>query len=440
MAIQDRIRPYFFVTITAKGIKTKVDVTDRVLRFTYHDSEKKADTMTLDLDNFDMSFFDDPLWQHGNTIEFTWGYPGNPAPTRTAVIKTIKGFHKLHVEAHSKAMLLHQNKKSRSWKGKRFTQIAKIIAEEYGYDAQHQFIERVDPELPSITQAHLTDAALLKHLSHKHAGGNFVFYIDFDGFHFHSRQWMQKPIRVLQYYTDKESGDINDITFNSDHAFRPGKHVYNMRQGNKKKNFSHAGSNDDTTHLPGTAEFHRLASQKDGGPDFLLEMASEHHHTATQHETAKKKADGKYASGKAHSVKVDIKMIGDPSLVAKSIIELRGVGRTYSGKYYVKDAMHTIDANQGYYLELSCIRDGHSELGIKAKTKKNDKNADGEKFTGVHVADQVAGELVAHGTHVEYRDVSGALRAVENPETGQTEPIELQGPPAKSAVNPNQSQ
>src|SRR3990167_2025681 len=114
MPIQDRIRPFFFVTITSQGVSTKVDVTNRVLRFTYHDSEKKADTMTLDLDNFDMSFFDDPLWQHGNIIEFTWGYPGNPAPTRTAVIKTIKGFHRLHVEAHSKAMLMHQVKKSRS--------------------------------------------------------------------------------------------------------------------------------------------------------------------------------------------------------------------------------------------------------------------------------------------------------------------------------------
>jgi hypothetical protein len=47
-------------------------------------------------------------------------------------------------------------------------------------------------------------------------------------------------------------------------------------------------------------------------------------------------------------------VLGDPSLLAKTVVELDGISQRPSGKYYVKEAKHKIDA--GYTVELKCPR------------------------------------------------------------------------------------
>jgi hypothetical protein len=49
--------------------------------------------------------------------------------------------------------------------------------------------------------------------------------------------------------------------------------------------------------------------------------------------------------------------IGNPQLVSRKVILLKGLGSRFSGKYYVTSTTHTIDAN-GYRTEFVVKRDG----------------------------------------------------------------------------------
>ncbi len=48
-------------------------------------------------------------------------------------------------------------------------------------------------------------------------------------------------------------------------------------------------------------------------------------------------------------------VIGNPELRARMVIELKGLGKRFSGKYYVTSATHTIDAG-GYRTDFEVKR------------------------------------------------------------------------------------
>ncbi len=75
-----------------------LDLTGRLLSFTYEDSASKADQVSLQLDNFDLALFEREELVGGSVFEVSWGYPGHMAPPRRVVLKKLKGFQTLTVE------------------------------------------------------------------------------------------------------------------------------------------------------------------------------------------------------------------------------------------------------------------------------------------------------------------------------------------------------
>ena len=59
-----------------------LDLGDRLISFSYEDSERRADKVSLQLDNFDLSLFDREELMGGAVLEVSWGYAGNMAPPR----------------------------------------------------------------------------------------------------------------------------------------------------------------------------------------------------------------------------------------------------------------------------------------------------------------------------------------------------------------------
>src|SRR5688572_4479756 len=78
-----------------------LDLRDRVLSFSYEDSEKKADQVSIQLDNFDLSLFERTELTGGAVLEVSWGYPRNMAPPRRVVVKKLKGFQQLTLEGQA---------------------------------------------------------------------------------------------------------------------------------------------------------------------------------------------------------------------------------------------------------------------------------------------------------------------------------------------------
>lgn len=187
-----------------------VDLSKRLINMVYTDSEKKFDDIVLTVDNFDLYFFDNPVFRPGNIIEATWGYPGNMSPTRRLCIHTMSGNTQIRVEAKGGATLMAEKVRTDVYENCAPEEVARIISARNGYGPDIRFIEESFVEPRTYHQAGRTDAQMLKMVARRIG---FEFYIDFDGFHFHKRKMNQDPIREITYYTDR-SGHI--LSFNID--------------------------------------------------------------------------------------------------------------------------------------------------------------------------------------------------------------------------------
>src|SRR5262249_34587573 len=105
------------------------------------------------------------------------------------------------------------------------------------------------------------------------------------------------------------------------------------------------------------------------------------------------------------TVELAANVIGDPSLMAKTIVEMQGIGQRLSGKYYIKEAKHKIDGS-GYAIELKSLRDGTAAAGgAPSKGTQNRASAADNDADALQPIERVDRETGA--TRIEYRDARG---------------------------------
>ena len=112
--------------------------------------------------------------------------------------------------------------------------------------------------------------------------------------------------------------------------------------------------------------------------------------------------------------------MGDPTLRAKSIVEVRGISGLLSGKYYVQDVKHVISAS-GYVCDLKLTRDGTGRRRATAPQAQRQQGGSPNRtqpgnhgaMTQVEVIDPESG-----GSRIEYRP-SGAPIGAGDPEAAR---------------------
>lgn len=356
-----------------------VDITLRILSFEYEEDEKKIDKLTLTIDNRDLSAFDSDLLSQGTTLFVSWGYAGDMAPTREVVIRSVKGALTLKVEGQGKSVLMNRLGKTRAFENKKRSEVVKQIAEENGYGAEVQFIDDTDVVQAHVAQAGLTDAAFIKRLA---TIEGFEFYVDHQGFHWKSRKLNVKPLRVLQYMLPPDVGDILSFDVENDLTAKPGKVTVKGRDPLKKEEINVAADNAGTkrTALAGVI---KAVDLQTGVREKHVVNASEAvmPSSAVSAPAAKREAEGAYKRAQLASVKLSGSLVGDPTFAAKSVVEVRGLGKRLSGKYYVTTVTHKIDGS-GYLMNFKARTDGENKrTGPKAATgaSQNKETANTDK-------------------------------------------------------------
>jgi phage protein D len=404
MSLQQRTEPTYFVKVSPEGSsEERVDLSERVLSFVFEDSEKKADKLVLTVDNWDLKNFDDPVWCKGNILQVSWGYPGDMAPTREVVVQKVTGFQTLSVEGHATSVLMNKTARCRTFENMTRADVVRQVAQENGYGVNQQDIDDTEHVLPLISQARMTDAQLLRRLADREG---FEFYVDFDGLHFHQRRLGQRPIRVLRWYTAPEVGEVISINIENDVTAKPGAVSVRGRDPLTRKDIDERGSNAETKR-ESLAPVIEIVDPETGSTRLEKRNISEEVRPTAEasSKTARREADARFRRSQQTTVELSATVLGDPSLLAKTVVEFQGISQRLSGKYYVKEAKHKID-NAGYTVELKCLRDGHSEIGgppsqgkpNRGEASENDKDA----LRAVEVVDPETGK-----THLEYRDVRG---------------------------------
>jgi len=399
----DRTAPGVRITLlenekAANGIP--LDLYGRIISFTYEDAEKKADKVSIQLDNHDLSLFDNHDLVGGAILEVSWGFLDKMSPPRRVVIKTLKGFTTLTGEGFATSALLNQKIKSRCFEKITRSNIASQIAREHGFTGSFVLIDKTSDVIDTVNQAAETDACFLKRIAAKEG---YEFYIDDSGFHWHERNLDKPPVRVFHWRSGDENGDVLSINVESNLIKRVGKSVVKGRNPMAKSNIAESADNQNTDRTT-LSDVIEVVDPETG------KTSIQSRNTTVQvcptavgdSQKAGKMAKKSYKKAAELAVKLSMQVIGDPSLRAKSVVEVQGISDLLSGKYYVKDVKHSISAS-GYFCDLKLIRDGVGSrarpAGEKQKGKKNvHRQTDKKELVQFEVVNPETGK-----TRIEYR-------------------------------------
>jgi phage protein D len=375
-----KTEPVFYVKLLSQGGAKpsfgaqNLDLTDYCIKLTFEDKGRCADKLVLTVNNSTLQFFDDPVWRKGNLLEVSWGYPGLLTPARQMVIDKVTGFTELKVECHSKGMLLNKQNRARVFRQMKHSDIVKKILGEYGY-TNFQYIQDTT-EVVSASQAGMTDAQFLQHLANKHG---YDFFVDFDGPHWHQPPYDQPPSRTYVWYTG-DRGEIKKINIKNDVLSQPAFIVTTGRDPLTKKTYTNVHGNTTVPRqglAPNASETTPFDPNSPSVPKTVPEgttfetqyyLSGENRekvgikvirHAGTK-EQAKQTGDGAFRRAQQMTVKLTAEIIGNPKLVAKSVIEIQGISKRLSGRYYIDKIKHSI-SSKGYVCNIECHRDGDND-------------------------------------------------------------------------------
>lgn len=359
-AIIRRTAPRFFIRILPDGVNGPApritDLSAKVTAFRYKDEERRADKLSITLDNYDLTLFDDPAFKRGMQLEVSWGYPGNMAPSRLCIVQRITGALSITIEALAESILLHRNGRTRTFDNVRRSDIVRQIAREGGYGDSVVDIEETPVVYPRIAQGGLTDAQLLVRLARQEG---FEFYVDQTGFHWHRRRVGAAPARVLRWFTDQFAGDVVTFNIDNDITARPGRVRRRGRDPLEGEDIDESADDSNDTERPVLSPIRIVVDPetRQSRTEVLVGSEEVSPTSAPNATTARREAVGRFRRIQQTAIKMKMTIVGDPNMLAKSVVEVQGMATRLNTRYYVKSVEHSISGG-GYLCELEMISDG----------------------------------------------------------------------------------
>ncbi len=396
----DTYAPTFLIQIEGKELSA--DITQEIRGFVFEDNESKLDVMELTVTDRNLQFVDDPLFQEGNEIVARFGYAGDLSPRKKAVIKDIEyDFPEeedpsITLRAYDKGFKMAGKENQKVWRkpppGILYSEIAEAIAARYGLSTK---VTPTKGRHLRVVQSNVSDAEFLKHLAEtarpKDGDGvtGYVFYVQDDELHFHPPGLDQEPAACLEYFTDTK-GVLRSFTPVTQSQGAKGAGTETKAIGvdpRKKETVEHRASNRNT---PERTSLGKRTVLVDGntGEEAYQEDESGHiaaspertegFHEEPAQEPAQDSAEGKYKQAELGQVEATAVTMGIPRLRAKQNVEVKGVGRKFSGVYYVESVRHAFGGS-GYSCELklkkNALGKGAGEKSDEAEGQQNDREA-----------------------------------------------------------------
>lgn len=395
----DDYQPAFVIEIESR--KLSKDITHEITSFSFEDNEEEMDVMELSITDRYLQFVDDPLFQEGNEIVARFGYAGDLSPRKVAVIKEIDydfpdgGDPTIQIKAYDKGHKLAGKQIQRVWQkpapGILYSEIAEQIASEHGLTS---VVTKTVGRHLRVVQGNISDAQFLKGLAAKSRDRDgkgvtgYVFYVQDDELHFHPRKLNERPALILEYFTDRE-GVLRSFKPSTQSQSMKGAGTETKAVGvdpRQKKHVEHAANNDSTPERTSLGKKTYLVDGNTGEGKFRKQESgkivpsferSESYHEEPRQEPVQDNAEGKFKESEMRQVEATAVTIGIPSLVAKQNIEIRGVGRKFTGAYYCTSVRHVFGDSYSCELKLkrNALGKGAGNKSAEVKGKKNEHEA-----------------------------------------------------------------
>lgn len=391
----DDYQPAFVIEIEGKRLSK--DITHEITSFTFEDNEEEMDVMEVSITDRNLQFVDDPLVQEGNEIVARFGYADDLSARKVAVIKEIDydfpetGEPTIKIKAYDKGHKLAGKQIQRVWQkpapGILYSEIAEKIASEHGLTP---VVTKTVGRHLRVVQGGVSDAQFLRALAVKSRDKDgkgvtgYVFYVQDDELHFHPRHLEKRPALVLEYFTDHE-GVLRSFTPSTQSQGAKGAGTETKAVGvdpRRKKHVEHKANNATTPDRTSLGKKTYLVDGNTGEGKYRKQESgkitqsfdrSEGFHEEPRQEPAQDKAEGHFKNAELRQVEATAVTIGIPTLRAKQNIEVKGVGRKFSGTYYCTSVRHIFQ--DGYSCEIKLKRNALGKgAGAKAAEVKGKKN------------------------------------------------------------------
>ncbi|HKI33539.1 MAG TPA: phage baseplate assembly protein V [Gemmataceae bacterium] len=353
--MSDYYAPRFEIRIT--GITLGEDVTNQVVRVSYENNADLADMFTLELRNSGNQFTDSPLFDLDKAVEIHMGYGADLQPMMLGLITSVQpvfpadGPMMMRVSGYDKSYKLRHNQPARvPYRYMPDSAIAALIAVEAG------LIPVVDPSIYFHEQIQQTgsDMAFLK----ERARANF-----FETYVWWDQLYFRFPRPQLQAYVLQWGKNLSSFSPRLSAAGMAGLQVirgYNEELAQAIIGIASGVALDlnNVVEKLGTAVFDLLTSL---GRNVLRDqnVSSPLDATALAISLLRDLLEGMYEG--------EGECVGIPDLRANSSVEVRGVGKRFSGQYRLKKVTHTID-DHGYRTRFEVSqRDGTGLLPLLRK-------------------------------------------------------------------------
>ena len=346
------IAPRYEVTVEGRDVTE--DISADALSVSFEDHATDADMATLSLANPDNRWTDSPLFEQGNVLELAIGYGTALTPvfkgpiTRPEPSFPEDGVPTLSLRAYdlSHPMRRDEEKKATTWQEITDSDLAKQIAQKHGIPELD--IEETTLVIPYVAQGNETDWAFLKRRAERIG---FEVYVERDTFHFHApRDSLAQIPGPLEYRRDLRSFDVRlsvekQVT----------KVIVKGWDAENKEPIVAIATGEDTV---------RSVLGDKAASDFVKEDFGEgakilHDLVPRTVKEAEELARAYLKKSEYTLIEGSGSVVGDPALKAKTLVEIAGVGKRYSGTYYVTKVAHSI-GDGGYASEFECQRNAVS--------------------------------------------------------------------------------
>jgi len=342
---------------------------DRVESVEYLDSgTEETSRITVALDNSDEILQYDPdLMGTAAVLGYTFGYVGLTFDAGQFVIKEFSGkMGELRVVAHERQRSrLSRARVARVWEACKRSDAVRSVLGAHGFIGDQLHVDDTTDTIATITQTSETDWEFVQRLANLEGR---EFYLDTDGIHWEKPRRKEKPSRLLRFVKNPIGlGEIIDYGWEKISAGIPGRIVFKGFDPLRKKAFIAEATRatvpglDDLVDTPGPespADGNRLAKGNTGF-EVVQNLG------ARTVEEAKRLADSLFRECRYGAMNVKLNVVGDPTLKARTVVAVWGIGPGVDGLHWLKEANHTI--GQGYETKLDLTREGLADkLKIKA--------------------------------------------------------------------------
>lgn len=301
---------------------------------------------TWDVVKGELTWVDDDLFGCGNTVEIQMGY----AKLETLIIGDITGLEPsfsqdaaptLTVRGHDLSHRLMRGTQRRSFVEKKDSEIASQIASERGLDAK---VEDSKEKLTHVLQSNKTDWEFLQYRAERIG---YEVLVKNKTLYFRPPQNASSQVLKLN-----RAEDLLDFSARLSTMNQVGQVEVRGWDPKKKELFvSKAGVGNETTKMKGSLSGPKVADQEFGKSSYTIANV-----TVSSQAEANQIALKLFNEMALNYITGDGSCLGRADLHPGTAIEITGIGKRFSGSYYVTAVTHSYSKTQGYRTQFSVKR------------------------------------------------------------------------------------